>query len=222
MHEHGLTVADITRRTGLTRAHIDNCLVWLQLEEEIQTLVLEGRLPESSEVARALLTLPAGKRRAKCALMLAGTSATIKMIEDFCSRIKERRSRSRASTNSVAKRASLTTPASEPVQDERLATPALTLATEACGQPVGSATGLPWADIRTAAQSVCQSCDLYETDLKRCVPEPAWSLLTRAANQTCTNCPLPKLRSVCSGCPSVELLKRLIESTQREVAHDCS
>lgn len=221
MKEHGLTVTAIARRTGLPRVQIDNCLIWLRLEDDIQLLVLEGQLPSSPSVARALLTLPSGAKRVMIARKLAETSATIKMIEDFCRRFNERRKRSRRTGKASRSGDASSSSAADPAADEPITTPALTLAVEGNGRitPDGQAV-VAWADVRATLRGVCQACDLYEADLHHNYPEPAWSLLAHAAGQTCAQCSLPKLRSVCGGCPAVEVLKRVIENRKTEASHE--
>ena len=80
-------------------------------------------------------------------------------------------------------------------------------ARELSGADAGGSTAA--RDIRAAAKSACQKCSQYEGKLAK-NPEPAWSMIVHAADVNCRSCSLKDMQTVCVSCPSVELLRKLV------------
>lgn len=201
--EEGYTAEQIAAKTGVHLVTLQNRLLLLKFEPEIQELVAQGRLPRDRRAAEALLSLPKGKGRIRMAQRLAELDTPIRGIETACRKFLEVSSRRRAR------------PSPARAVEPRLITPALELAQDD-GRPPAVEDTVTWPALREAARNMCLACDIKAETLGDEVPEPAWSLITHAATETCHLCPLPKLASTCSGCPGVEIIRRLIAAAKAE------
>lgn len=183
----GYSQQDIARSLGKAAASIANALKWLELDEEIQELAGQGRLPRDRKVADALLSVSERGARVKLAQRLAASRAGIGAIVAACGRLREELETQKAAGES---------------------NPMLALASRrADGKTRADKTS--WPDVRAAAQAMCAACDIQK-DILPDVPEPAWILITHQAGDCCARCPVRGIRRACEGCPGVELLARLM------------
>lgn len=179
----GLTVRGISKRTGVYEARIYTCLAIVELDEPIQQLIAEKRLPKSDRVVKALLSITNAKARIQLAERLASNPETkIITVERAAERLREMGHR------------------------VNMVTPALELA-------LGDQTPAPgkraWKEIREASRQVCVVCDLREYKMPD-ASNPAWSAITHAADETCGSCNLQDVQTTCNVCPAVELIRRLV------------
>ncbi len=77
--EFGLSHRDIAKKIAKDRVTVTNTIRLLSLEEEIKGLIWKGRLSEGH--ARAILSLPPGKRRIKIAKRIAEIGLTVRETE---------------------------------------------------------------------------------------------------------------------------------------------
>jgi ParB-like chromosome segregation protein Spo0J len=185
--DEGYSVQQIAEKTGISWMLIKGRMRWLELEEEIQELVTRGALPRDHRVAEALLSIPDGGARVKLARRLASNRATIEMAQRACGKLAGMLAERSAVAQSSAPAVALSS-------DGKL-TPRKTSSTK-------------WSGVRVAAQAACEACNVHVDALSH-VAEPAWELVTHAAEETCGACSLRELQSLCGECPAVELLRRL-------------
>lgn len=184
LRAQGLTVQEIIRRTGINQGTVEGRLLLLDLDKPLQELVARGLLPRDPRSTRALLSIADAAVRVRLGTRLARPGITISAIVHACERLNASLARPPAD----AKR--------EPMR--ALAGPL----------PADTKTAA-WAQVRAAAQAMCDTCDLKAS--LRTVPEPAWSLIVSSAQVVCDGCSLRPTAnlSMCEACPGVELLKRL-------------
>lgn len=181
LQKEGLSVRDISKRTGIYEARITNRKVLAELEEPIQQLIVEEKLPSSAEVARALLTLKPATRIKLAERFAQNPGIKIATILNACERL-----------------------ANKDGGGKKMKNPATQLSGAARGGTAAAGA------VREAAQKVCHSCTQYEGQLAK-NPEPAWSMVVHAADSTCDNCSLKEMQKVCGSCPAVELLRKLVK-----------
>jgi ParB/RepB/Spo0J family partition protein len=181
LQDQGLSIRDISKRTGVYEARIINRIVLAKLEEPIQKLIVDGKLSSSHLVANALLKLTPGVRLRLAQKIAANPSTKIQTIIAACEKL--------AAGKGAEK---LKHPATQIAQIQDLAGRAATKA------------------LRQAAARACEACNQWEPVPGR---EPAWSMLAHAADATCAACDLKEMRSICEGCPAVELLRNLKTAT---------
>ncbi len=188
--EENLTVRDISKATGVYEHRIYHRLKLLDLDEPVQKLMAEGKLPHDARVAEALLAIPDKRARVKLAERLAGEGAGIKAIAGAAWHLKH---------------------ALEADARAKDQAPMVNHATKARGRALPEGKGrAKWAELREAGAAMCAACSLKEQALPE-VAEPAWELIAHAAGETCDRCNLKDVANVCGACPGVELLKRLAE-----------
>jgi len=188
MIEAGLTVRDISKRTGIGEYRIRPRLMITKLDKPIQELMAVGKLPHGPAVCKALQTVPDRTLRIKLAERLSkNPNANTKTIVAACARLLE-----------------------ASAQHGKLANPAMDL-----GLPNGTGKGtVPWNKMKTASAATCKNCDLKLSQLED-VGSPAWSLIAHAANEECAGCPIGHIKIVCDVCPLPAFLKRLSNGKQR-------
>lgn len=164
-------------------------LRWLELPEEIQEMVADGRLPKSIEVAEALLSLDNEDVQLKLARRATGSGISVKQFVATCARVKHEIEAAQMKMN--------------PAQ---IKTPLLHLAIN--GNKPPDEGKLRWETVREQARVMCDACSLR--DLTKGVPEPAWLLVQAAAEATCAACDVRGDLQVCRECPGVDLIKRLV------------
>jgi ParB/RepB/Spo0J family partition protein len=178
----GLSVRDISKRTGIGEFRVRLRLLIARLDPPIQELMAAGKLPHGPPACEALLTIPESALRIKLANRLAkNPDTTTKTIIATCRRLLE---------------------ASAP--QEKLDHPATDLALlKGPGKRIA-----PWRQVKTSASTVCRTCDLKLSRLEA-AGSPAWSLIVHAANEECGGCSIGHIRIVCDVCPLPAFLKKL-------------
>lgn len=84
IESEGLSVAAIAARTGISRATIDACLRTLELEDDVQQLMAQGKLSADIRVSRALLSVPDPALRLRLARRFARHDTNIPQILRSC------------------------------------------------------------------------------------------------------------------------------------------
>lgn len=182
--DEGLTVREISKRTGVYEARITNRKMLADLEEPIQELIIEGKLPADARVANALLQLTASVRGKLAARLAQNPNTKIATILNACERLGE------------GKKAV-----------KKLKRPAVELS-----GVLNAGEGKPgWKGVREAAKKACHGCIQYEGELRQ-LPEPAWSMIAHSADKVCGACPLAEAQKICGSCPQVELLRQLVQA----------
>lgn len=179
-----LTVNDVARKCGKHPTVVRNRLEWMKLEPEIQDLAARGKLPKDIRVVEALLSVP-GEARVKLAARLAYDGVRIKTIVSACVRLVTHL-RAQARDDHAVERA--TRGRSEPEADRRVG----------------------WDAVREAARETCEQCEIHASVLKKQVAEPAWEMIVHASKETCRACNVKDVYQACEGCPTVELLRRVM------------
>ena len=185
MINSGLSVREISKRTGIGEFRIRHRLEITKLDAPIQELMATGELPIGQPVCEAFLTIPDSDLRIKLAKRLAkNPNVNTKTIVAACARLLE---------------------AKEPQVE--LKNPATDL-----GLTRGAKKGnVSWYQVKAASAATCGSCDLKTSRLEN-AGNPAWSMIVHAANEECAHCPIGHIRMVCERCPLPAFLKRLDES----------
>ncbi len=196
--EAGYSIVEINRHTGVSQPLIGGRLRLLDLDPEIRELVSAGRLSRDKRVADALLTVPEVELRIKLARRLAARNASIQTVIDACAKVVEEL----ASQQTLR---AAETPALAQVRDK--------------WQGLSDDATLPWAATRATAAATCARCNIATNHLNR-LPEPAWRLVVHAADATCAACNLKDLRSICGGCPAVELINHLVAALAEDKHHE--
>ncbi len=182
MIDSGLSVRDISRRTGIGEFKIRMRLEITKLDEPIQELMATGKLPHGTPVCEAFQTIPDRELRVKLAERLAkNPSVNTKTIVAACSRLLEAKT-----------------------QHRKLEHPATDI-----GMARGSRKGtVPWSQVKSHSAAVCKSCDLKLAQLEA-AGNPAWSLIVHAADAECNGCAIGHIKMVCDRCPLPAFLRRL-------------
>jgi ParB/RepB/Spo0J family partition protein len=184
MINSGLTVRDISKRTGIGEFRIRQRLEISKLDKPIQEFMATGKLPHGAPVCAAFQTIKDKELRIKMANRLAKNPNTnTKTIIAACARLLEAN-----------------------VPQERLETPATDLGL-ARGLKKGS---VPWRQVKNATAAACKSCDLKLSRLEA-AGNPAWSLIVHTADAECSGCSMGHIKMVCEQCPLTAFLRRLDE-----------
>ncbi len=181
LQAEGLSIRDISKRTGVYEARITLRRVLADLDPKIQQLISEGKLPHDHRAAKALLTLKPATAVKLAERLAQNPNVKIKTIVAAAEKLSQR----------AAAGVKLKRPATE-----------LSGALRGKGR---TAAG----DLREAAKKACHSCNQYEGALRK-TAEPAWAMVVHAADKTCDVCPLKDMQNICGSCPAVQLLKRLV------------
>lgn len=181
LKQEGLSARDISKKTGVYEKMIYDRLLLADLDEEIQKLIVAGRLPASAEAAKAFLKLKPTTRVKVAERLAQNPSIKIATIVSTCDRLAEK---------AAGKRPLRAHPASE-----------------LSGAAAGGATAS--GDLRWAALATCKACNQYEGALAKNA-EPAWSMVVHVADATCDKCALKDIQKVCDTCPLVEALRKLV------------
>ncbi len=168
MQAAGLSISEITRRTGIHHKRITDRLTWTKLSQEIQQLAASKQLPTDHRIAQAILTLPESVRLPFAQKMASRPGLTIDAICKAAARFAD----------------SLPTPSGEGqavVLDRRGEgrSPAIRTVTGRESSNTYNALSAvkklpPWEQFRDAVIQTCQACALYEY----------------ASQSTCRDCPL--------------------------------
>lgn len=182
LQAEGMSVRDISKRTGVYEVRITNRKILADLPIQIQQLIVDGKLPADSRAAKALLSLPPEKAVRLAERLSQNPNVKIATIVAACEKIGQKTEPGKA----------LKRPAAE-----------LSGALEAKKKSASR------VELRLAASKVCQSCNQYEGKLRE-TAEPAWAAVVHSADKTCGACPLKDVKNICNSCPAVQLLKSLI------------
>lgn len=190
LQTEGLTVRDISKRTGIYESRIISRKVLAELDKPIQQLIIENKLPHSADVAKALLSLTSAVRIKLAERLAQNPNVKIKTILNACERM-----------------------AKDQPPTKKLKRPAVELsgALNVKGETVTA------KDVHAAANKVCFSCNQYEGALAQ-GPAPAWSMIVHSADKTCDTCSLKDMQKICGSCPAVELLRNIIANKGVSVA----
>lgn len=184
LRQMGYNNRQIADRFGCYPEKIRTSLKILDLDEELIALIETGDLPKDPRVIDALLSVQDRDTRIRLGTRIARPGIGIKAIVNACARLNESLlQKAQAATHSA---------------------PAIALAPRADYKSHDTPT--PWPTVRAAAKGMCDQCDANPH--LPAAPEPAWSLITQAAEATCNACNIRGL-SICKECPAVDLLRRL-------------
>ncbi len=176
----GLSVRDISKKTGVYEKKIYDGLLLADLDEPIQKLIVAGKFPKSPEAAKALLTLKTATRVKLAERLAQNPAIKISTIISACERLAQK------------------------AEGRKLrAHPATELSGAAAGGSMDP------KDLRWAALATCKACNQYEGALAKNA-EPAWSMVVHVADATCDKCALKDIQKVCDTCPLVEALRKLV------------
>lgn len=182
LQDEGLSVRDISKQTGIYEARITNRKILAELEEPIQKLIVEEKLPHDPRAARALLLLPSEKRVRLAERLAQNPNIKIKTVIAAAEKLAQKTPGTKASKRPAAELSG------------------------AAGTDKGRTSA---GELREAAKKACQSCNQYEGKLRK-TAEPAWAMVVHSADKTCEACPLKDMQNICGSCPAVQLLKRLV------------
>jgi len=189
MEEERYKVPQISQETGVAATQIYQRMKLLDLDKEIQALIGGRKLPCDKQAAEALLSIPDAKARVKLAERMAQLGSGIKAIVASCAKLKEQLEI-----------------ASKPAPT---GAPAVTLGQgRTFGKKMDPKQTVKAAALRRSAAEVCEKCSLLAASIK--AHEPAWSLITHSAEETCNACDVKSVKSACSSCPAVDLLRRIV------------
>jgi ParB family chromosome partitioning protein len=90
IEEEEISRIALSRNIGCSTAKIANRLSLLELDEEIQGLVAEKKLPKDSRIVKAFMGIPSKEKRIQLARELVRRNASIKAIIIACSRLRRR------------------------------------------------------------------------------------------------------------------------------------
>ncbi len=161
--EQGMTINEISEKTGKAGNVIYNRLAWLELDEEIQELVHTRKISSEERARKALARIPDRSLRVGLARRAAERNLSAKTIEVAASVILHERA--------------------EKLGEDA---PSIEMASRKYGRPVSlrkwdalAQTGAipPWSAVETAARKTCQNCILSP----------------QASPAICGECPAPQL-----------------------------
>jgi ParB/RepB/Spo0J family partition protein len=189
MDEEGYKIAEVSKATGIAQTSIYQRLKLLGLDKDIQALIGSRLLPSDKRAAEAFLSIPDAKARVKLAERMAQLGSGIKAIVAACAKLKEQLEL-----------------ASKPAPP---GVPSVALALRrAFGKKMDAKQTVKAAALRRSAAEVCEKCSLLARSIK--AHEPAWSLITHSAEETCKACDVRAVKSACGSCPAVDLLRRVV------------
>ena len=142
IQEFKLGIGDVVKRTGKAYTRIYTCLELLNLDEPIQQLMLERKLPSAAKVVTALLSIESKEERVAMAQALAERKATATMIVAAVAKYNR---------------------AKKPVKKSKRGSPAFSVVEK--GRPEWDALYQlgrvpPWQVITDAVMATCDECPL--------------------------------------------------------------
>ncbi len=183
LKNQGLSIREISKRTGVYEIRISNRIILAELDDPIQKLIADKKLSHDPSVARAFLQLTPAVRIKLAQRVAENPNIKIATIINACASLAQNKKTTK-----------------------KLKRPAVELS--GALQAKGAADG---NNIRAAAKAMCHRCNQVEGKLND-NDEPAWSQVVHAADETCNNCDLKEMQSVCLGCPAVVLLRKLLNA----------
>lgn len=158
--KEGLTIREISKRTGVYEARIINRIILAELEEPIQQLIADKKLPSNHLVAQALLKLEADMRMHLVKKIAANPGTSIKTIIKACENLAAGKAAKKL------KRPAVQTAGVEDKQGRIRAKElrlAFTKVCRSCNQLEDElGQGLAWPVVAHAADETCSRCDLKE------------------------------------------------------------
>lgn len=185
LQDEGMSVREISKKTGVYEARISNRLVLADLEEPIQKLIAAEKFPADARVARALLELTPAVRIKLVSRCAENPNMKLATIINACERLRPENKKT----------------------GKKLKRPAVELS--------GALTGKGATDVKTlraAAKKMCESCNQVEDKLRQ-GDEPAWAFIVHEADKNCNDCTLKDMQEVCAQCPAVSLLRNLMKGS---------
>jgi ParB/RepB/Spo0J family partition protein len=181
LREQGMKPPEIAQIAGMHESSIYNYLNLLRLDDEIQGLFAERRLPLGADVVAALISLP-DERRVPVAKKLAEKRSTIQTVLAVCKRV----------VNSAERHA----------QD-------ITLSAQS-GAPVIQMAERKQRKTAAGDNGKFSMLRLVKGN-ETAQTAVTWPAIRQAAEETCRECPLYDSASVrtCQDCAAVEILRRL-------------
>ncbi|CAG0991971.1 putative chromosome-partitioning protein ParB [Anaerolineae bacterium] len=201
--EEHYTPRQIALETGIATTTIDNRLLLLKLEPEIQELIGQGSLSADPRIARAFMAIPSSEARVKLAKRLARDGISIKATITACEKLAEHLKEAETHDDSSGHDNSCE-------QSKLMSSPALEFAQIKSHLRPNENLAADWSDVRAAAQAMCQPCEIRQSSLEN-IAEPAWELISHAANTTCTRCNVSTVAGACRQCPGVDILNHLLQ-----------
>jgi ParB/RepB/Spo0J family partition protein len=217
LQEPEMTVTRLARETGVATTTIQLRLRMLELEQEIQRLIVEEKLPRGGDTVDALLSIPDSSVRVETAEKLAARRARVTTIVSTCARVKAAlegqlvlkaapsskrrggRGLEPAIRDLIARRR---LPRSEEVVEALLSVPdpgarmelAMSLADEKAGvRKIVTACAQAKEAIETArAHGVAPAFDAATGELVPRAERPVpWDVIVTAVEMCCRSCPEP-------------------------------
>lgn len=184
----GMTQQELSRQTGVAVSTIASRLRLLDLDEPIQDLVAQGKLPRGRPAAEALLSIPDAKARVEAAQVLATQRADIKLVKAVCTRVRQKLEQDEAD---AAKR-DLAPPLQAALEE---------------GLPPADDARATWNLLADSVSAACKRCPVD-------VPRDAglaliWGELSQAVAGECARCSVRDCAQICGQCPLVEFFKSL-------------
>lgn len=210
----GWTRTRIARETGKALGVIAARLEWLEMEPEIQRLVALGHLPRDGRVVAALRVLPP-EVRGPLAERLAARGVGMKGIVAAAGQLAEKIAAKAEAREQGRARHTVAAAAVPGPNDRGASTPVTPML--ALGAP-GPANGrgpapVVAATLTEAAEAMCRGCKIRPKGNLI----PVWEILEEEARRTCAACQkrdgVARL-DVCRLCPGVEMVRRLLASSQ--------
>jgi len=157
----GLSVNEISQKIGSNSTLINSRLKLLELEEPVQALIMDGRLPKDSRLVNALLGIENSEHRVELAKTLSARGASVKAGVEACTRMTRH---------------------AREVRIPKTECPAVRLATVNAGEInhprydifMAAGTVPPWQLVEASAKKVCDECVLRP----------------QASSATCSGCAL--------------------------------
>jgi ParB family chromosome partitioning protein len=220
LQEPGMSIARLSRETGIASNTINDRLRLLELEPEIRDLVAAGRFPRGRESVEALLSIPDVGARVETARALAERRADVRLIKATCTRVRGRLER-RSKVQRAARKGREYVPALEAAKEESL--------------PPEKEKKVPWKALEEASVSACGNCVVGTEELIRIIrpawqlfqekegpvalsgngPDPTWGEVAQAAEGTCVACGLRDVERLCGACPLIQFLQRVVRQVNR-------
>lgn len=173
----GLTIREISRRTGVYEKRITDRKMLADLEPPVQKLIVENRLPSSPLVAKAFLDLTPAVQNKLAERLAQNASVKIKTILKACdSLLKNRKPPKKMKRPAVELAGSQDMTGT--VKDLKKAAEKVC---QSCNQYEGELAKVPspaWALVNHKADDVCNGCDLKDMQ-KMCGQCPAVELLRK-------------------------------------------
>lgn len=205
----GLSVRQISLRTGVDEVLIGNRILLTHLDEPVQQFVAAGTFTHDPNIIRKFLLIPDANLRIALATRLAEHRATGRASLVAINRLLDQTNADPGTPETIAAKAMGGGKRKRPVTQRDQ--PMLELAEDQAhlDAPLASQRA-SWSGIRNAARGMCSACEVRMNALHNRYDEPAWALLAQQAGDICDTCDVRDIAGACASCPGVDLLRRLI------------